>query len=897
MNNPDYVNGFRPSGVNSTVFSVGWTGYIVPPVTGNYVFTTVSDDGVTLSMNGTTIINNFTDHASTTNNSSSIYLIAGQAYPVSMQYYQNTGYAVAQLEWSYPGQTTQIIPSSSLFTPALPANSLSGTGSSLSFTNITAGGTYGVFATNATNSCMSIMSGNASITNSVNQYYVSGSGTFCGSSSILLSNSDIGVIYQVQVSGINYGSSVAGTGASINFPVTASGTYTVIATNSSTGCQNTMIGSATLTVSPNPTSYNLGGMSHYCSSGSGTTLTLSGSQSGVNYQLLSGFQSGLSAQYYNNMTLTGSPVVTEIDGNINHPDFVASTRPSGVNSTQFSVNWSGFLQIPVSGNYTFTTVSDDGIRLWVNGNEVINDWNDHSQTNDNSPSMYFTAGQYISIQCQYYQNGGGAVAELEWTYPGQTIQIIPSTQFYTYSTLGSSTPGTGNPLSFTNITSGTYSLLATNASSSCSGIMNGSITVVADAAPSNSVAGSDQTLSCSNSTLTLAGNNPSVGTGLWTQVSGPNTAVFTSASTYNSTVTGLSTGTYVFTWTITNGTCTSSSNVNIIVPNGLNPYTLTGGGSFCSGTTATLSLSGSDFGNTYQLLNGGVNSGSPQNGNGSGLVFNTNNAGTYTVLATNTSTGCSQVMIGAPVLTSTNCSAQGGIIIPGGGYFIQSSNYILNAGNFVNNGNFNATGGTFTFNGGIQSISGTSSGNFQSLTIAIGSTTTVSSGSQFIAGVLTSNGSLVTGGYITLLASASQTALINGAETGTISGNIIMQGYLSSKFGYKYLGSPFTSTTVGQFSGPVNLSSSFPSFYSYNERNPATGWVTDTTSTHSLVPGLGYAMNFGSATGSLTLSLQGIVNNGTITQTLYNHNNTYTQGFNLVSNPYPSPIDWNSSTG
>jgi hypothetical protein len=45
----------------------------------------------------------------------------------------------------------------------------------------------------------------------------------------------------------------------------------------------------------------------------------------------------------------------------------------------------------------------------------------------------------------------------------------------------------------------------------------------------------------------------------------------------------------------------------------------------------------------------------------------------------------------------------------------------------------------------------------------------------------------------------------------------------------------------------------------------------------------------------LTLSTSGTVNNGNVTMTLYNHNKTYTQGFNLVGNPYPSPIDWDAS--
>jgi|GEM_PF-4844194 len=899
VNHPNSGTGFGPYGLATTQYSAQWSGFVVAPVTGAYTFTTLSDDGIRLWVNGNQIINNWTDHASSTDNSTTVNLIAGQPVSILLQYYQNGGYTQAQLEWSYPGQASPIlIPSSALFTPTTPIATLAGTGSSLNFTGLTVGATYGIFATNNSSSCMNSMSGSATITTSINQYVVFATGTYCGSSVISLSNSDIGVNYQVQSGGVNYGSPVAGTGTILNLPVTTSGTFTVLATNVSTGCQATMINTATLTINSNPSSYTLSGNTHYCASGSGTTLTLSGSQTGVNYQLLSGFQSGLSAQYYNNMTLTAPVVVTQIDGNINHPDFAGGTRPTGVNSTLFSVNWTGYVLIPVTGNYVFTTVADDGIRLWVNGNQVINDWVDQGSTTTSSSSLYFTAGQYIPIQCQYYQNTGAAMAELEWSYPGQATQIIPGTQLFTYANLGTSVAGTGNPINFTNIAAGSYSVQAVNSTSSCSSLASGSITVIADAVPTTSVAGSNQTLTCSNSPLTLAGNNPTVGTGQWAQVTGPGTAVFTNPGSFNTTVTGLSTGTYTFSWTITNGTCTSSSNMTVTVPAGLNVYTLSGPASFCSGSSANLNLTSSDIGNTYQLLNNGANSGNAQNGTGSSLVFNTSAAGTYTVLATNITTGCTQVMNGSLVITTTICNAQGGMIIPTGGYFIHTGNYVLDAGNFTNNGNFTESSGTFTFNGAnTQTISGTSASTFQNLTIANGSTTNISSSNQKIAGILTSNGTLNAGGNITLLATAAQTALINGAGTGTISGSVTMQGYLPSQFGYKYLGSPFTNATVGQFSGPVNLSAAFPTFYSYNEANTATGWVTDITSSNPLSPGAAYAVNFGTGTTALTFSLNGTVNNGTISQTLYNHNNTYTTGFNLVSNPYPSPVDWNSSTG
>src|SRR5690606_34243021 len=58
-----------------------------------------------------------------------------------------------------------------------------------------------------------------------------------------------------------------------------------------------------------------------------------------------------------------------------------------------------------------------------------------------------------------------------------------------------------------------------------------------------------------------------------------------------------------------------------------------------------------------------------------------------------------------------------------------------------------------------------------------------------------------------------------------------------------------------------------------------------------------YALNFGNSFAPKTVELTGVVNNGNISKTLYNHDGFYTQGFNLVGNPYPSPIDWNATRG
>ena len=75
--------------------------------------------------------------------------------------------------------------------------------------------------------------------------------------------------------------------------------------------------------------------------------------------------------------------------------------------------------------------------------------------------------------------------------------------------------------------------------------------------PSISNAGPDQDV-CSVTSVSLSGNNPVTGNGTWTFISGPNTPVITDTSAYNSSVTGMIAGTYIFQWTISNGVCASS---------------------------------------------------------------------------------------------------------------------------------------------------------------------------------------------------------------------------------------------------------------------------------------------------------------------------------------------------
>lgn len=162
-------------------------------------------------------------------------------------------------------------------------------------------------------------------------------------------------------------------------------------------------------------------------------------------------------------------------------------------------------------------------------------------------------------------------------------------------------------------------------------------------------------------------------------------------------------------------------------------------------------------------------------------------------------------------------------------------------------------------------------------------------------------GFLQTGGGLTLLSNEERTALIDGSGAGNVLGEVKMQRYLDQAFGYKYISSPMSNSKVGDLAAYIDLKATFPNIYSYNESNKdsggndMTGWEAYVNPFSPLQALTGYAVNFGEKKEPVTIVLKGVVNNGHQSINLSNNNGQFTKGFNLVGNPYPSPIDWDSN--
>jgi|GEM_PF-1369627 len=136
---------------------------------------------------------------------------------------------------------------------------------------------------------------------------------------------------------------------------------------------------------------------------------------------------GLIGNYFNGMNFE-TAVYNRKDATINF-DWGGGSPNAAVNADRFSVRWSGQVQPKYSGEYTFFVNSDNGRRLWINGQLVIDSWIDDWNV-DYSGKIILTANQKYDIRLEYFENYGGAGAKLEWSHASQTRQVIPTKQLY-----------------------------------------------------------------------------------------------------------------------------------------------------------------------------------------------------------------------------------------------------------------------------------------------------------------------------------------------------------------------------------------------------------------------------------------------------------------------------------
>jgi hypothetical protein len=131
---------------------------------------------------------------------------------------------------------------------------------------------------------------------------------------------------------------------------------------------------------------------------------------------------GIRADYYNG-TNFDTKVLTRIDPQIDF-NWGDGVPDEAVGADNFSVRWTGQLEAAFTETYTFYARTDDGVRLWVEGQLLIDNWINRAPTEDKA-SIDLIAGQYYGVVMEYYDDTAGAVAELHWSSPRTPKQLIP----------------------------------------------------------------------------------------------------------------------------------------------------------------------------------------------------------------------------------------------------------------------------------------------------------------------------------------------------------------------------------------------------------------------------------------------------------------------------------------
>ncbi len=140
-----------------------------------------------------------------------------------------------------------------------------------------------------------------------------------------------------------------------------------------------------------------------------------------------GTGTGLQGDYYNTIDLSGPITFSRTDATVNF--FWSGSPGTGIGSDYFSIRWTGQVLAQYSETYTFYTLSDDGVRVWVNGQKIIDNWTLHPST-ENSGSITLQAGVKYNIVIEYFENEYDAVIGLSWSSPSTAKAIVPQSQLF-----------------------------------------------------------------------------------------------------------------------------------------------------------------------------------------------------------------------------------------------------------------------------------------------------------------------------------------------------------------------------------------------------------------------------------------------------------------------------------
>ncbi len=142
---------------------------------------------------------------------------------------------------------------------------------------------------------------------------------------------------------------------------------------------------------------------------------------------------GLKGEYFS-MSAPGARDFAELGGTLLDPQI----NFSGLTSTFQELNgrtehttarWSGQIEAPTTGDYTFYAIGDNGFRLYIDGEPVIDHWEPDWDREQTSAAIRLNAGEKHDFRLEMFQDFGGANMFLRWAGPGLSKQLVPMSAF------------------------------------------------------------------------------------------------------------------------------------------------------------------------------------------------------------------------------------------------------------------------------------------------------------------------------------------------------------------------------------------------------------------------------------------------------------------------------------
>lgn len=349
-------------------FSARWERYIdVTP--GTYRFTAVVDDGIRVWIDNDLLINQWREQAVQTYTAEK-YLGPGH-HLIRVEYFERSGAALAKLSWTLntPGPTPTPTP-----TPAPP----------------TTGGWRGEYFNNLT-----ISGAPALVRNDPEINFAWGGGS--PAAEIAVDGFSVRWTRNLELPAGNYRFTMSvddGARLFVNGH-TLIDAWKEQAATTYTG--DIFLPGGTITV-----------QMEYFESRGGASARLTWQQvSGGGGEPITDWQ----GEYFNNRNLSGTPALVRNDRTIDFDWGNGSPAPGTLGADEFSVRWTRTLELP-AGNYRFTATTDDGLRLFVSGQLLINQWREQPARTV-SGDVYLNRGR-VAVQMEYFEARGGAVARLRW---------------------------------------------------------------------------------------------------------------------------------------------------------------------------------------------------------------------------------------------------------------------------------------------------------------------------------------------------------------------------------------------------------------------------------------------------------------------------------------------------